>query len=125
MQIIHSESALFADACHFSGQLCALPCNIHACRSFIPSLHFSQVLITLLGSCALFRTMPPSGVLESFARSLGARLHTCNAADLSSALAALARLRFLPVSQTGANFHAGLMVRHGLVAWLTRCVGCT
>lgn len=57
----------------------------------------SQVLITLLGSCALFRTLPPSHVLDCVARNLGARLHTCNAADLASALAALARLRFLPV----------------------------
>mmetsp|Transcript_12836 Transcript_12836/g.34107 ORF Transcript_12836/g.34107 Transcript_12836/m.34107 type:complete len:646 (-) Transcript_12836:117-2054(-) len=70
-----------------------------------------QVLITLLGSCALFRTMPPSGVLESFARSLGARLHTCNAADLSSALAALARLRFLPDERWMLRFFAAARMR--------------
>ncbi|KAF5841153.1 hypothetical protein DUNSADRAFT_14156 [Dunaliella salina] len=70
-----------------------------------------QVLITLLGSCAVFRIMPPSGVLESFARSLGARLHTCNANDLSSAFAALACLRFLPDERWMLRFFAASRMR--------------
>jgi len=71
--------------------------TLHMTQTYTQRTLLPQVLITLLGCCAIFRTLPPSSVLDGYARSLGARLYTCNAADLSSALAALARLRFLPV----------------------------
>lgn len=57
----------------------------------------AQTLITVLGCCALFNSTPGSAVLDALIHNLGARLGGCNAADLSSSLGALSRLRYLPV----------------------------
>lgn len=69
-----------------------------------------QALCTILWSIARMGVLVSPSLLESLVAALGARLHACNAFDLSSALYALALLGYRPDTKWMARF---LQVRGG------------
>lgn len=84
---------------------------LHAAGKDSPS---NQTLCTLLWALARLRVAPPPGLLPTVMGHLGARLHSCSAQDLSTAMYSLSLLRLCP--------HAKWMVRFQAVC--VRCTGC-